>query len=284
MEQLREKAVKIIDKARQYTQKRYRTYKRKAKAIYMMYEKIRKKSKKMIKKVKKKMIQYTSRNIRQLEEVIGIIKEEATERIGKEVKKIIEEGQRLIEIGKKIIEQQKKLNKGEKVKGRIVSIHQEEVRPMVRGKYPEEVEFGPKILIGLKGSAVYLGDIMNENISDHQLIECAVEGYREKFGGRPVEVNADRGFWSKKNYEKLKQMGIKKVGIEVKGKDEEIERQQSKFMKRVRRERNRIEAKISLGKRKYGLDRIRYKGKEGKEMWVRLSLIGMNLSMVGKYG
>jgi len=43
------------------------------------------------------------------------------------------------------------------------------------------------------------------------------------------------------------------------------------------RERNRIEGGIGHGKEHFMLDRIRYQGVEGSELWVRCGILAMNL-------
>jgi IS5 family transposase len=43
------------------------------------------------------------------------------------------------------------------------------------------------------------------------------------------------------------------------------------------RERNRIKGGFGHGKEHCGLSRVRYKGEESSEVWVRASLLAMNL-------
>ena len=73
-----------------------------------------------------------------------------------------------------------------------------------------------------------------------------------------------------------------KRAIENKGKSSYL--QGKPFRERLRRLRCSIEARISLSKRRYGLDRIRYTMAQGEEMWVRLGLIAMNLKTSFGYG
>jgi hypothetical protein len=49
------------------------------------------------------------------------------------------------------------------------------------------------------------------------------------------------------------------------------------WFKKKQKERNRIEGAFGNGKEHYGLDRVRYVGTEGAEIWVRAGLLGMNL-------
>ena len=113
-------------------------------------------------------------------------------------------------------------------------------------------------------------------------LDISLKGYRERFGYLPTQLAADRGFWSKENRQLAEDYNIKKIAIENKGKSSYLKGKP--FRERLRRLRCSIEARISLSKRKYGLDRIRYTMAQGEEMWVRLGLIAMNLKTSVGYG
>ena len=50
-----------------------------------------------------------------------------------------------------------------------------------------------------------------------------------------------------------------------------------RWFKKKQRERNRIEGSFGHGKNHCGLDCVRYHGVEGAEMWIRASILAMNL-------
>ncbi|MBU0699828.1 transposase [bacterium] len=52
---------------------------------------------------------------------------------------------------------------------------------------------------------------------------------------------------------------------------------------RLQRLKCAIEAKISLAKRKYGLNRINYRIQNGEEIWIRMGLLAMNLKKAMNY-
>ena len=60
-------------------------------------------------------------------------------------------------------------------------------------------------------------------------------------------------------------MGIAKIAIQPKGKIIR-KRREHPFTRRLRRRRCAIEAKISLAKRRFGLDRINYRIAHGEKM------------------
>jgi hypothetical protein len=52
---------------------------------------------------------------------------------------------------------------------------------------------------------------------------------------------------------------------------------QDRWFKKKQRERNRIEGGFGNGKEHYRLDGVRYRIKDGSEIWVRAGILAMNL-------
>lgn len=282
LEKVRRKAVRYLDKARQFGIKTYRTYKRTAQKIYIQYQKIRHYTTKSRRRVQKKLLQFSQRNIKQLKETTHTIGNSINGYLDNTKEQFLKETQKFLDTASKIVTQQKDIYKGLSVKERIVSIHKPHLRPIVRGKYPVEVEFGPKVLLNLKNDFLFLEDIQFNNTSDSQLLDTALQGYRQRFGKFPTQLSADRGFWSTQNYSLACDYGVSKIALENKGKSNYLKGKP--FRERLRRLRCSIEAKISLAKRKYGLDRSLYNIPDAEEIWVRLGLIAMNLKAAFGYG
>ncbi len=289
LEKVRQKAVQYLEAAKEFGAQTYRTYKRTAKKVFVQYQKIRHHIVKSRKKVQKKIRQFAQRNVKQLKEAVAVIKERVQSgcnstatSLEKAKEKFVKEARSFLDTASSILGQQGDIYKGLPVKERIVSIEQPHIRPMVRGKYPVEVEFGPKVLLSQKNGFLFLDDLRFNNISDAYLLDTAIQGYHKRFTNLPTQMTADRGFWSPENYHLAQDYGISKIAIENKGKSSYLKGKP--FAKRLRGLRCKIEASISLAKRKFGLDRIRYSIKQGEEMWVRLSLIAMNLKTATGYG
>ncbi len=282
LEKVRAKAVKYLGKAKQFGADTCRTYKRTARKIFITYQKIRYHTIQSRRRTQKKILQFSKRNAAQLKNALEKISQKTDNSLNKVKEQFLKEAQTFLATASNIIEQQKNIYKRLPVKERIVSVHQPHLRPMVRGKYPVEVEFGPKILLNLKNNFLFLEHLSFNNTSDSQLLSNSLKGYQERFGNTPTQLAADRGFWSKDNYRLAEGLKIKKIAIENKGKSSYLKGKP--FRERLRRLRCSIEAKISLGKRKYGLDRIRYTMPQGEEMWVRLGLMAMNLKTSVGYG
>ncbi len=282
LDKIRRKAVEYIGRAKDFGAKTYRTYQRTARRAVITYQKVRKHTIQTRRKVQKKLYQFSGRNVQQLSDAIKTVKESTTTSTLNTKEQFIEKAERFLQTANTILIQQKQIYQNKKVAERIVSVHKTHIRPMVRGKYPVEVEFGPKILVNLQGDCLFLEDIQFNNISDTQLLEKSIEGYKERFGKLPTQLATDRGFWSKANRQLAEDYGIKKIAMENKGKSNYLKGQP--FRERLRRLRCKIEAKISLAKRKHGLDRCLYSIQHGEEIWARLGLLAMNLKMAFAYG
>ena len=275
LEKTRRQAVKLLDQAKTLGAGPVRTYKRIARKVFVMYQKIRKHTVKNRRRTQKKLRQFAARNIQQLHDVMTKIKTAAAQSKDKTCQKFINATETFLPTANKIIEQQKKVYCEQKVKDRIVSLHRPEIRPIVRGKFPLNTEFGPKILVNAHGDLLTLEHLTYDNTADSHLFKTAIEGYRQKYGRAPTEVAADRGFWSKDNRHFAENIGVKNIAIENKGKSSYLKGKP--FRERLRRRRCGIEARISLAKRKYGLARCRYTRPGSEIIWARLGLMVMNL-------
>lgn len=248
-----------------------RTYRRKARKLYLNFQKKKRKSKKIIQKAKKGLLRYVCRNLKQFEEVL--------ERTAENIKvKTIEQLKRRLETAKRIYHQQKEMaeRKVFRVKDRIVSFHWPEVRPMVRGKDGKEVEFGPKVLLSLVGGFTFLDKLSYDAYNESQELKGSLQSYRDRFGKLPREVIADRIFGTRWNRKLLKRLHIKEAFKPLgRAKLKEGKRQEAR---KAERKRSRMEGVIGWGKCKYQLDNIRYRISDGAEIWVRMGLIGMNLT------
>ncbi len=282
LDKIRRKAVEYLGQAKNFGAKTYRTYQRTARKVAITYQKIRKHTIKSRRRVQKKLLQFSGRNIEQLSDALTTTKESTTPANKNIKEQFIKKTEAFLQTAQHILTQQKQVYQNKKVTERIVSVNKTHIRPMVRGKYPVSVEFGPKILLNLKGNCLFLEDVAFNNVADSQLLEKSITGYKERFGAVPTQLAADRGFWSKANRQLAEELGIKKIAIENKGKSNYLKGKP--FRERLRRLRCKIEAKISLAKRKHGLARCLYSIPHGEEMWARFGLMTMNLKMAFAYG
>lgn len=182
---------------------------------------------------------------------------------------------------RKLVEQAKQVVSGNRIiPDRIVSFFDPEARPIKKGKLSKTAEFGYKARIDetengfVTGYGLYIG-----NPSDDEMLVPAVEQHEERFGSVPHAVATDRGFGSKKNETKLKELGVARISTPFRGKKSKkrTELEKQLWYKDLQRYRAAGEAKISLLKRKYGLNRSRYRGFAGSKTWVGLGIWVHNL-------
>lgn len=191
-----------------------------------------------------------------------------------------------VELTGKLLEQARQVVSGNRIiADRIVSFFDPEARPIKKGKLTKGTEFGYKVRIDetesgfVTGYAVYKG-----NPSDDELLVPAVQAHIKQFGKAPNAVAADRGFSRKKNEAAVVELGVKRVSLPRKGKKgaARIEYENEKWFKDLQRYRAAGEAKISLLKRKYGLNRSRYRGFAGSKCWVGYGIFAHNLQRAAK--
>jgi IS5 family transposase len=279
LERCRKACLDFINQAKAFgINFQFRTYARTARKVFLTYQHLRKHTKKGRRKVQKKLLQFLRRNIEQLKKVISQLQCSLDEEA--EALRILAE--KKLQTIQAIFEQQKKIYHGQSIQHRIVSLWATHIRPMVRGKFPVAVEFGPKILLELKGRFLFFSKLFFDNKSDSTMVEETIKSYQARHGHIPTAVGYDRGFWSPENEDYLKEQGVQHIGLQTrrKRKPDDFD---SAAQRRLRRRRCAIEAKISLGKRRYWLRRLNYRIRDGETIWIRLSLATMNLHQAVKF-
>lgn len=186
-----------------------------------------------------------------------------------------------IRLTRKLVEQAKQVVSGNRIiPDRIVSFFDPEARPIKKGKLSKTAEFGYKARIDETENGFVTGyELYKGNPADDELLVSAVEQHQARFSAVPNAVATDRGFGSKKNETKLTELGVSRVSLPFKGKKSKkrAEHESQLWFKDLQRYRAAGEAKISLLKRKYGLNRSRYKGFAGSKTWVGLGIWVHNL-------
>jgi IS5 family transposase len=97
-------------------------------------------------------------------------------------------------------------------------------------------------------------------------------------------VAADAAFYSGRNKEAAKAMGVKRVCVPNRSsKSLDRKREQKKrWFRNGQKWRTGCEGRISVVKRRHGLDRCRYKTEVGMQRWVGLGVICDNLVNIGR--
>ena len=253
--------------------KKYRTYCRKGHQTYLKFAKSKRKTKKQIKKAKKQMLQYVRRNLKQVKDVF-----EEAKRLG--AKGLHHIAARL-DVAEEIFRQQMEMytEKSTRIKNRIVSFHRPWVRPIKRGKSGKDVEFGAKTAMSHVDGFLFLDKTDHDNFAEagDEVVRAQIENYEKRFKKKPKSFTGDNAYGSRANRTMLEdEMGIRTSFVRL-GKKRLSKDKMTRWFKKKQKERNRIEGNFGHGKEHYQLNRVRYHGKEGSEIWTRGSILAMNL-------
>jgi IS5 family transposase len=97
-------------------------------------------------------------------------------------------------------------------------------------------------------------------------------------------VAADAGFFSGPNETAAMKMGVKRVAIPNRSTKSTERRllQKKRWFRQAQAWRTGSEGRISVLKRRHGLNRCRYRGDDGMKRWVGLGVISDNLINIGR--
>jgi len=261
----------LLEKARQWAVKtikasgaKVRTYCRKARAVYLNFRRRKRRSARLIHRTRGQLLRFLRRNVAQVEAVADLSCAAVRGRL---------------HIVKELYRQQHVMwkHKLRTVPGRIVSLHQPQVRAMVRGKDGRDVEFGPKVLLSHIDGYCFLDHVAYEPYNEALHAGKSIAGYKERFGRKPEVIVGDGIFGNRDNRAMLNELGIQdafkplgRPGPEAKAK--------RPWLRKMQKRRNGVmEGIIGVCKSAYGLDRMHYRVSGCEEIWTRMCLMGMNL-------
>ena len=169
--------------------------------------------------------------------------------------------------------------------GKLFSIFEPHTEIIRRGKTAKPNEFGKMIKVQeAEGQIVTDYEVYDKRPADSDLLVPAVEVHEQVLGRVPELVAADAGFYSAQGEKAVAGKGVKKVSVPNRStKSEERKKmQKQRWFKKGQKWRTGCEGRISVLKRRHGLDRCLYKGEQGMKRWVGLGVIGDNLINIGR--
>jgi IS5 family transposase len=169
--------------------------------------------------------------------------------------------------------------------GKIVSVFEPSTEIIRKGKTSKPTEFGKMVkLQEAENQIVTAYEVYDRRPSDCDLLIGAIETHQARLGRIPRLVAADAAFYSAKNEAAAKASGVKRVCIPNRStKSPERKREQKKrWFRNGQKWRTGCEGRISVTKRRHGLNRCRYKGDAGMKRWVGLGVIADNLINIGR--
>ena len=178
----------------------------------------------------------------------------------------------------KVARQIKQRVAGEPITDRIVSLFDPDARPIRKGKLGKPNEFGFVSQLaevtehtkrGARGLILPASTEIGNPAEDTLLPQTVAE--LERLGIRVQEVAVDGGFNTGPTNTALADLQPKQTFIA--GRQEPASR---RTQRRLRRYRTGAEGRISHLKRRYGLDRSRLKGDEGRQIWTEWAILAYN--------
>lgn len=250
-----------------------RTYRRNARKAYLSVSKKRRKSGKDVRRGIKAQLGFVARNIRIIDRLLDDKKGPFP---------LSYKDQHRLWVIREVYRQQEEMHrtKSKRIDGRIVSISQPYVRPIIRGKAGAKVEFGPKISASVVDGNVFLDRIGWDAYNESADIPTQVENYFTRFGCYPEVVISDTIYGTRDNRKYLNRQDIRYSGRPL-GRPAK-NTATSKIAARRRKVeagiRNRIEGAFGVGKRRFGLGLVMTKLRETSENWIAMVIFVMNIS------
>jgi IS5 family transposase len=283
LNEVREKTEGIIDRLHapyRGRRKKPRTYRKKARKAYLEFCKKRRPKEKDVRRAKREQLGYVRRNLLSINKIIE----------SSPLSKLSRRERRNLMVGHEIYRQQTEMYRERKhaISGRIVSVSQPHVRPIVRGKAAAEVEFGAKVSVSLVNGFTFVDRISWEPYNESVCFIEQVEEFRKRFGCYPESVHVDKIYRTRGNRTYCQEHAIRmsgpKLGRRLIPNDEN--RGILKNQRRVERMdegiRNAVEGKFGQGKRRFGLGKIFEKLIETSETAIMLGFLVMNLEKIFK--
>ena len=287
LNEAREHTEQIIDKlyAHSGLKRKPRTYRQRARREYLSVVKLKRPSATVRRRGIKQQLQYLRRNLGHIEKLLALWPEGTPLPLANWLL-------RRYWVIPHLYAQQREMyeRKARRCDGRIVSISQPYVRPIVRGKVDKPTEFGAKFSVNLNGDGLASVDHLSwEAYHEGNVLEAQVERYRERHGHYPEVVIADQIYGTRSNRRYLKERHIRFAGKPL-GRPKKVTEEnkaQLQEEKRQRRrdylDRNPIEGKFGQGKGGYRLNYIRAKRADTSVAWINTIFLVMNLLVLLKF-
>ena len=170
------------------------------------------------------------------------------------------------------------------VPGKLVSLFEPHTEVIRKGKAAKPTEFGKMVKIQeAEAQIVTHYEVYEQRPWDSDLLLPALDVHRQLLGRMPYLVTADAAFFSHRNEFAAQARGIKRVAIPNRRTKSAQRRrlEKKRWFRNAQKWRTGSEGRISLLKRRHGLNRCRYKGMPGIQRWVGLGVIADNLINIG---
>jgi IS5 family transposase len=168
---------------------------------------------------------------------------------------------------------------------KLVSLFEPHTAIVRRGKAHVPAEFGRKIVLDeVDGGLVTRYVVLAGNPPDAPELPTSLAHHQARFAHAPAVLTADRAFFTLDNEQLARDLRIGSIALPRQGPLTATQQQlrQRAAFRRAYRWRAGIEGRISVLKRRFGLDRCRYHGEAGMERWVGWGLLAHNLRQISR--
>lgn len=168
--------------------------------------------------------------------------------------------------------------------GKIVSLFEPHSEIIRKGKASKPTEFGKTIQVQeTENQIITHYDVFDQRPSDRDLLLGAVEAHERVLGRLPRLATADAGYYSRAQEQAVEEKGVKWVAVPNRNTKsaERKKKEHSRWFKKAQAWRTGCEGRISVLKRRHGLNRCRYRGVEGMKRWVGLGVMADTLISMG---
>jgi len=268
----REKTEEIIDILHEHSagSKKPRTYRKIARKNYISYIKNKRTRHKKVRKVIKKQLSFVKRNLGHIDNLLSEVSIEV----------LNAKQQRELGAIQTLYNQQQEMydKQVHSVADRIVSLSQDWVRPIVRGKANANVEFGAKVNASVVSGFVFIDNLEWNAYNEAVYLTDSIETYKRRFGVYPEAVLVDKLYRNRANVNLCKSLGIRISGPALGRPKKETEKATIEISKADASIRNQVEGKFGEAKTKYGLSKIKSKLKLSCQTEIAISFLCMNIN------
>lgn len=166
------------------------------------------------------------------------------------------------------------------VPDKVLSVFEPHTETIRKGKIAKPNEFGKLVTIQESEHQIITAyEVHPKRPADVTLWTAALDRHQTIFGRAPDLAAGDRGFSSATNDQAAIDRGVRRVVLPRRGPKSPARRayERQRWFRRGQRWRVGCEGRISVLKRRHGLDRCRYHGEDGMHRWVGLGVIANNL-------
>jgi IS5 family transposase len=168
---------------------------------------------------------------------------------------------------------------------KLLSLFESHTQVIQRHKPGKAVEFGRKLwLEEVEGGIISHYRIVPEPGPDHPYLLPSLADHLARFGKPPGLVAGDRGVYTSGNEQWAQHIGVKRVVIPYAGKAsrQRLQHERTPWFRRGFRFRAGIEGRISVLRRRFGLNRCLAHGEAGLGRWVGWGVLTANLVQIAQ--